>query len=61
LMPAESAQVDLSVVHPAPPEPGLYRMIVTGTDTENQIQSEFEIYLEVPLLSSADIFIAPGQ
>ena len=61
LMPAESASVDLSVVHPAPPEPGLYRMIVTGTDIENQIQSEFEIYLEVPLLSSADILIPPGQ
>ena len=44
LMPAESAEVDLSVIHPAPPEPGLYRMIVTGTDIENQIQSEFEIY-----------------
>ena len=61
LMPAESAEVDLSVIHPAPPEPGLYRMIVTGTDIENQIQSEFEIYLEVPLLSNADILIPPGQ
>jgi len=61
LMPAESASVDLSVVHPAPPEPGLYRMIVTGTDIENQIQSEFEIYLEVPLLSNADILLPPGQ
>jgi uncharacterized membrane protein len=61
LMPAESASVDLSVIHPAPPEPGLYRMIVTGTDTENQIQSEFEIYLEVPLLSNADILLPPGQ
>ena len=60
-MPAESAEVDLSVIHPAPPEPGLYRMIVTGTDIENQIQSEFEIYLEVPLLSNADILIPPGQ
>jgi len=36
-------------------------MIVTGTDTENQIQSEFEIYLEVPLLSNADILLPPGQ
>lgn len=61
LMPAESAEVDLSVIHPAPPEPGLYRMIVTGTDIENQVQSEFEIYLEVPLLSNADILIPPGQ
>jgi len=60
-MPAESKSVDLSVIHPAPPEPGLYRMIVTGTDTENQIQSEFEIYLEVPLLSSPDILLPPGQ
>ena len=60
-MPAESTSVDLSVIHPAPPEPGLYRMIVTGTDTENQVQSEFELYLEVPLLSSPDILLPPGQ
>ena len=61
LMPAESATVDLSVVHPAPPEPGLYRMLITGTDVENQIESEFEIFLEVPLLSDANILIPPSQ
>ena len=60
-MPAESATVDLSVVHPAPPEPGLYRMLITGTDVENQIESEFEIFLEVPLLSDANILIPPSQ
>ena len=61
LMPAESTTVELSVIHPAPPEPGLYRMLVTGTDVENQIESVFEIYLEVPLPSNADILIPPGQ
>ena len=61
LMPAESTSVDLSVIHPAPPEPGLYRMLITGTDIENQIESEFAIYLEVPLLSDANILIPPSQ
>ncbi|HII42526.1 TPA: S8 family serine peptidase [Candidatus Thalassarchaeaceae archaeon] len=61
LMPAESTTVSLSVVHPAPPEPGLYRMLVTGTDVENQIESEFEIYLEVPLLSDANVLIPTSQ
>ena len=61
LMPAESTSVDLSVIHPAPPEPGLYRMLITGTDIENQIESEFAIYLEVPLLSDANILIPPSH
>ena len=61
LLPAESTTVDLFVVHPAPPEPGLYRMLVTGTDIDNQIESELELYLEVPLLSNADILIPSGQ
>jgi len=61
LLSAETATVDLFVVHPAPPEPGLYRMLVTGTDVENQIESELEIYLEVPLLSNAEILIPSGQ
>ncbi len=61
LMPAESTTVDLLVTHPAPPEPGLYRMLVNATDVENNISSELEIYLEVPLLSNANIIIPPSQ
>ena len=33
---AETAEVGLTMVYPAPPPPGLYRMLVTGTDIENQ-------------------------
>jgi uncharacterized membrane protein len=61
LEPAESTIVDLIVIHPAPPEPGLYRMVVKGTDTENEIESELEIFFDVPLLSQADILLPPGQ
>ena len=57
---AETATVGLTMVHPAPPPPGLYRMVVIGTDTENDIDSELMLYFEVPILAEADI-VLPGE
>ncbi len=57
---AETTTVGLTMVHPAPPPPGLYRMVVTGTDIENDIDSELMLYFEVPILAEADI-VLPGE
>ena len=57
---AETALVSLTMVHPAPPPPGLYTMVVTGTDVENSVTSELVIFFDVPVLAGADI-VMPGE
>ena len=36
-------------------------MTVTGTDIENDIESELDLYFNVPILASADVLITSGQ
>ena len=60
LDPAETEEVSLTMIHPAPPSPGLYRMLVTGTDIENNVSSELTLYFDVPILAGVDI-VMPGQ
>ncbi len=60
LDPAETEEVSLTMIHPAPPPPGLYRMLVTGTDIENNVSSELTLYFDVPILAGVDI-VMPGQ
>ena len=55
LQAAEAVGIGFTLVHPAPPEPGTYEITVTGTDIENDIESEIKLYFEVPVLASADI------
>ena len=57
---AETAEVGLTMVHPAPPPPGLYRMVVTGTDIENNVNSELTLFFDVPVLAGVDI-VVPGS
>jgi uncharacterized membrane protein len=57
---AEIESVSLTMVHPAPPPPGLYSMVVTGTDVENSVTSELEIFFDVPVLAGAEI-VMPGE
>ena len=52
---AETESVSLTMVHPAPPPPGLYSMVVTGTDGENSVTSELVSYFDVPVLAGVDI------
>jgi len=61
LDPAESIEIGFTLIHPAPPEPGTYRMTVTGTDIENEIESVLEIFFEVPVLAAAEVEITSGQ
>tara|TARA_A100001037_G_scaffold132992_1_gene120683 strand:+ start:696 stop:5177 length:4482 start_codon:yes stop_codon:yes gene_type:complete len=57
---AETADVGLTMVYPAPPPPGLYRMLVTGTDIENNVSSELTLFFDVPVLAGIDI-VMPGD
>jgi uncharacterized membrane protein/subtilisin-like proprotein convertase family protein len=57
---AETELVSLTMVHPAPPPPGLYSMVVTGTDVENSVTSELAIFFDVPVLAGAEI-VMPGE
>ena len=36
-------------------------MTVTGTDIENDVESELDLYFDVPILASADVLITSGQ
>ena len=47
---SEVFQVGLTLTHPAPPEPGIYRFTVTATDEDNGIQYPLPLTLEVPVL-----------
>ena len=58
---AETESVSLTMVHPAPPPPGLYSMVVTGTDVENSVTSELVIYFDVPVLAGVDIVMPSEQ
>ena len=58
---AESVEVGFTLIHPAPPQPGTYKITITGTDVENGIESVLEIFFEVPVLAAAEIEITSGQ
>jgi len=47
---SQSVQVGLTMVHPSPPEPGIYRFTVTGRDVDNGIDYPIMMTLDVPVL-----------
>ena len=61
LDPAEIEEVSLTVLHHESPSPGLYRMVITGTDIENNVNSQLTIYLDVPVLAGVDIVMNGDQ
>ena len=61
LEPAEIEEVSLTVLHHESPPPGLYRMLVTGTDIENNVDSQLTLYLDVPVLAGVDIVMNGEQ
>ena len=61
LMPTEEVSVGMTMVHPAPPPPGIYSMTLSGYDLENDILSETIIYFEVPVLADANIQLTNEQ
>jgi len=55
LGPSASTSVNLTMVHPGPPQPGTYSLIVTATDVEFDIESQLEIFFDVPVLAQPTI------
>ena len=58
---AESVDIGFTLIHPAPPQPGTYEIIVTGTDVENSVESMLSLYFEVPILAEAEVDIHAEQ
>jgi len=55
LGPAESTTVNLTLVHPAPPDPGTYSMVITATDEDFDVESQLEIHFDVPVLAKPEV------
>jgi len=47
---SQSVDVGLTMVHPSPPEPGIYQFMVTGRDVDNGIDYPITLTLDVPIL-----------
>ncbi len=55
LGPSASTSVNLTMVHPGPPQPGTYSLTVTATDVEYDIESQLDIFFDVPVLAQPTI------
>ena len=55
LGPAASTTVNLTMVHPGPPDPGTYALVITATDVEYDVESQLEIFFDVPVLAQPQI------
>jgi uncharacterized membrane protein len=51
----QSASTNVTVIHPSPPDPGIYAISLTGIDNDNLISFPYEIFLEVPDLAKARV------
>jgi len=51
----QTASTNVTVIHPSPPDPGVYAISLTGIDNDNSISFPYEIFLEVPNLAKARV------
>ena len=61
LGPAESTTVNLTLVHPSPPDPGTYSMIITATDQDFDVESQLEIFFDVPVLAQPGVTLPSSE
>jgi len=61
LGPAESTTVNLTLVHPAPPDPGTYSMVITATDEDFDVESQLEIFFDVPVLAQPEVTLPSAE
>ena len=47
----EGAQINVTLVHPSGPDPGIYKIELLGYDEDNDVSSPFTLFLDVPVLS----------
>jgi len=57
LGPAESTTVNLTLVHPPSPQPGTYSMTITAIDEDFDVESQLEIFFDVPVLGQPDLIL----
>ena len=57
---SETEQMTFALTHPNPPEPGVYRIIVTGLDTENEVTSELILRLTVSSFPDVELRVPGG-
>ncbi len=51
----ESQYITVTLVHPAPPSPGIYQIDLLGFDVDNGVNYPLELTFEVPLLAEASL------
>ncbi len=51
----EGASINVTLVHPAGPDPGLYEIDLLGFDEDNSVSSPFTLILDVPVLSDTTV------
>ncbi len=61
LGPAESTTVNLTLVHPSPPDPGTYSMIITATDEDYDVESQLQIFFDVPVLAQPGVTLPSAE
>ena len=61
LGPTESTTVNLTLVHPSPPDPGTYSMIITATDEDYDVESQLEIFFDVPVLAQPQVTLPSAE
>ncbi|MBI88362.1 MAG: hypothetical protein CMB67_04990 [Euryarchaeota archaeon] len=55
LGPSASTTVNLTLGHPAPPDPGTYTMVITATDEDFDVESQLELFFDVPVLGQPEV------
>ncbi|RAH05238.1 MAG: hypothetical protein CMA00_004550 [Methanobacteriota archaeon] len=55
LGPSASTTVNLTLGHPAPPDPGTYSMVITATDEDFDVESQLELFFDVPVLGQPEV------
>lgn len=58
---SESTDVSFTLVHPSPPEPGTYRIPLTGVDEDNSLTFPLDLQLIVPVLPDVQIQTTSSQ
>ena len=51
----EGGQVNVTLVHPSGPNPGVYKINLLGYDEDNDVSSPFTLLLDVPVLSETSL------
>ena len=57
---SETETLSFALTHPNPPEPGIYRIILTGTDIENDVTSELIMKMTVRSFPDVEMRVPGG-